>query len=299
MKQMKLILSIAMIAMIGMFTACEDDETAEINIGTVDYPETIEVGETVTITTNIVSDEKLEEIILRKGTEDIDTVEDFSDNYSHAYNYTGVLANTEDAGKTLELALIATDKKDNQKTSNFEITVKESGDSINTYSDVTIGSISRNTTDKTYYDAINNTLYFHDDADAYKSDFGYIYGSNNGATVCSPDWSSIESLNQGTGSWNSKKATRFITTELTANDFDAIGADVDADLVIENNVSAPSDEYVNHLEVGGTNENVEVIGFETEEGNKGLIKIKSIDEGSSADYPNESGTITIDVKIQK
>mgnify|MGYP000568354714 CR=1 FL=1 len=140
MKQMKLILSIAMIAMIGMFTACEDDETAEINIGTIDYPETIEVGETVTITTNIVSDEKLEEIILRKGTADIDTVEDFSDNYSHAYNYTGVLANTEDAGKTLELALIATDKKDNQKTSNFEITVKESGDSINTYSDKILGS---------------------------------------------------------------------------------------------------------------------------------------------------------------
>jgi hypothetical protein len=303
MKQIKMILGIALIAMIGIFTACEEDETATLTITPDTVPDSIQVGTEVTLKFSVIVDEKIESIELRKGTTTLDTKTDgFTDNSSDNYSYTGVLADTADAGKNLSFALIVTDNKGNDNSRDFEIYVKEletTGDPINTYSDVTIGSISYNTTDPTYYDASTNTLYMHDDADAYKSDLGYIYGSTNGATVCSPDWSSIEGLSQGTGSWNSQRSTRFLTTNLTTSDFDNIGTDVDSDLVIDNTVSAPSNEYVNHLEVGGANENVEVIGFKTEDGNKGLIKIVSIDQGSDSQNPDGSGTITVDVKIQK
>ena len=85
------------------------------------------------------------------------------------------------------------------------------------------------------------------------------------------------------------------TTTKTFAEFDLINSDTDI-LTAADGAAA---QFVNYLQVGGANENVDVIAFITAEGKKGLIKIKSFANGTNAAQPQGSGTITIDVKIQK
>ncbi len=155
---------------------------------------------------------------------------------------------------------------------------------INTYTGIVLGSLTFNTTDPSYYSTSNDTKYKFDANGAENSDFGYSYGSANEATICSPSWSEIKDLNQGTSGWSSRKLTKFKSTSLTIAEFDAITTG--AEIVTE--ASGADVDYVNHLQVGT---GVQVIAF-TEGVNKGLIAIKSI-SGTG------SGTITLDVKVQK
>jgi hypothetical protein len=148
MKRIKLFLGIALIGLLGagIFTACEEDDTTEatIDISESSVPDSVEAGVETTLKFSVITSEKLEEIELRKGTQTLDTKTDnFNDRSSDTYSYTGVIADTADAESALDMALIVTDNKENEKTHDFEIYVKKievTGDSINSYSDVGTGS---------------------------------------------------------------------------------------------------------------------------------------------------------------
>jgi hypothetical protein len=291
MKQIKMILGIALIAMIGIFTACEEDETATLTITPDTVPDSIQVGTEVTLKFSVIVDEKIESIELRKGTTTLDTKTDgFTDNSSDNYSYTGVLADTADAGKNLSFALIVTDNKGNDNSRDFEIYVKEletTGDPISTYSDKILGSYD-NTTDGSSFASIDGTVYSWTDAtnNSDEVDLVYFYGATNEATIAAPDDSDAESVFDFSG-WSTQNATKFGTTTLTPGDFDAIDDDVE----IKEEASNLTATKVNKLSAD------DVIAFETAStsanaSKKGLIKINSITSGSD-------GTIDITVKVQQ
>jgi len=291
MKQIKMILGIALIAMVGIFTACEEDETATLNITPDTVPDSIQVGTEVTLKFSVIVDEKIESIELRKGTKTLDTKTDnFTDNSSDNYSYTGVLADTADAGSELSFALIVTDNKANEESYDFDIYVKEletTGDPINTYSDKILGSYD-NTTDGSSFASIDGTVYSWTDAtnNSGEVDLVYFYGATNEATLAAPNDSDAESVFDFS-SWSTQNATKFGTTTLTASDFDAI----DDDVKIKEEASNLSATKVNKLSAD------DVIAFETAStsanaSKKGLIKINSITTGAD-------GTIDITVKVQQ
>lgn len=302
MKTIKLFFIALAVLSVGFFTSCEDDEVA-----TGPTIEFIATGGFITANTTVNVDSTFAfKWIVTKGSADLESFtirlanNDLTEN---GYPKTDIDEDLYQAQQELTAGpaaiyvytFIATDKDGMTDSKTITITTVDAAGDINTYENVIIGSISYNTTDPTYYDAINNTLYSFDDVDADKSDFGYIYGGTNEATLCSPKWTSIEALGQGTGTWSDTKATSFKTTTLTTAQFDAIATDAD----IITNATGAADEYVNHLQVGGVNEDIDVIAFITEEGKKGLIKIISFANGINATYPEGSGTITISVKIQQ
>ena len=279
MKQIKIILSIAMIAMIGFFTACEEDEgTNEIFITERNAPETMAVGDTAVLEFSIQSDADLAKIELFKNNDRLNTKEEnFKENTSDIYTYTFIPDTTED-------------ENDLEERYDFEIAVEEievTGDPIITYSDKILGSYD-NTSDGSSFASIDGTVYSWTDAssNSEKIDLVYFYGATNEATIAAPDDSDAESVFDFSN-WTTQNSTKFGTTTLTASDFDA----VDDDIEIKEEATDLTASKVNQLSVD------DVIAFETAStssnpSKKGLIKINSITTGSD-------GTIDITVKVQE
>jgi hypothetical protein len=291
MKKTKLLLGIALIGLVGVFSACEEEETTEptINITESSVPDSVEAGVEATLEFSVIADEKLEQIELRKGTKTLDTkTEGFTDKSADNYTYTGVLADTAEAESSLQMALIATDNKENTKTYDFEIYVKKiEGDPINEYTDKILGSYDAN--EGSSFASIDGTVYSWSDAtnNSQKIDFIYFYGATNDATLAAPNDTDAESVFSGLSDWATQNATKFGTTELSAEDFDA----VDDHLEIVDVATDLTETKINKLSVD------DVIAFETAStsshpSKKGLIKVNDITTGSD-------GTITIAVKVEQ
>jgi hypothetical protein len=292
MKQIKMILGIALIAMVGIFTACEEDETATIDITPkTSNPDTVVANTAVSLEFSIITDENIETIELSKNGGLIDMKEDnFTGKTSDTYVYNDTLAGSNEAGTTLKMALSVTDSKDNMEVYGFDIYVKSpetTGDPINTYSDKILGSYD-NATDGSSFASIDGTVYSWSDAsnNSEEVDLVYFYGATNEATLAAPNDSDAESVFDFSG-WSTQNATKFGTTTLTASDFDAIDDDVE----IKEEASNLTATKVNQLAAD------DVIAFQTAStsanaSKKGLIKINSITSGSD-------GTIDITVKVQQ
>lgn len=297
MKQVKIILSIAMIAMIGVFTACEDDEDPnEIFITERNAPETLAVGDTTELEFSIQSDADLAKIELLKNNDRLDTKEEnFKEKTSDIYTYK-FTPDTSDAGNTLSFALYVTDEDDLEERYDFEITVEEievTGDPIKTYSDKLLGSYEAS--EGSSFASIDGTIYSWSDAsnNSEKIDLVYFYGATNEATIAAPDDSDAESVFDFSN-WTTQNSTKFGTTTLTANDFDAI----DDDIEIKEEATELTASKVNQLSVD------DVIAFETASSSanaskKGLIKINSITTDPDGDPDTSDGTIDITVKVQE
>ena len=292
MRKTKTILAIALIAMMGVFTACEEDGTTEpqITISETSVPDSIEAGVQTTLEFSVITDEKIEQIELRKGTQTLNTKTDgFTDNSADNYAYTGVLADTSEAGSSLSFALIVTDNKDNQETHNFELYVKEIeviGDPINTYADKLLGSYNAN--EGSSFASIDGTVYSWNDAtnNSDEVDFVYFYGATNEATIAAPDDTDAGSVFDFSG-WNTLNATKFGATTLTAAEFDAI--DDDVEIVAE--AADLTESKANQLAID------DVVAFETAStsahpSKKGLFIVNDITTG-------DDGTIDITVKVQQ
>jgi hypothetical protein len=95
----------------------------------------------------------------------------------------------------------------------------------------------------------------------------------------------------GIANWATKNETKFTTTSITANEFDAIVNDATIDAI-----SSINETKVIGLAVGN------VFAFKTEAGKKGLVKITNITKGLNTQNQQQDfqfGTIEIVVKVQK
>ena len=273
-----------MALVVGMgFTSCSDDEDAFINItveGTV--PETLTVGESLTINYSVVSSDRLDIIEYLINNVVVEKVEDFDSNTSHTGSFT---ITAEEVG-TIYATIRVTDRKEKVEPSNFKIEVESNIESftavlMGSYDDANLGS---------FFSTVTGEVYKITPAGENSEliDFAYFYGSTNEATISAPDNDDVF----GTGdkvfgpvtSWTPRLKTRFTkisAQNLTVAEFDA----AEDDEIITENEAEELSKMVNKLQDG------DLVFFVTADGKKGIFKV--------ADLDTKAKTITIDVKVQK
>lgn len=292
MKKTKLFgLLLAMIVGIG-FTACEDDEDANISIlieGTV--PDKVTVGEAVTISYSVTIDKnKLESIDILQKQESLyvsfEEIPEFDSNTSHTDNF--IFTPTVDDIGIQEFAIDVTDNKGTNKIRTFSFEVVSAAGEIEIYEAKLLGSFTSSEAGS-FYSTTNNQVYMNQPAFENQAliDFVYFYGSANQATIAAPDDAGAAAVytNEayGLSKWTTKRnATKFKISLKEQAEFDAI--EDDALIVTESNLNNSSASKL----VEGN-----VVAFETEANKKGLFLVKSI-SGTAG-----NSTITIQVKVQK
>jgi len=280
---------------VGLFTSCEEDETATgpsiqfiTGTGVITADATVDVYDEFKFkclvssgSADLMSFDIKENNVSIGGSFPINSSDDIFDKVSFTAEATIIVAET----GTFTYTFIATDEDGLTETKTIVITV---GTNINSYTDKIIGA-NQNTTLGSSFASIDGTIYNMTNATANqnKVDFVYYYGATNLATLAAPDNADAQTIFTAISGWTTKNATKFGATTITGTAFDAI--DNDTDIITAADGLTASD--ATDLAVG------DVIAFVTAStsanaSKKGLIKIVSIATGNT-------GTITIAVKVQK
>lgn len=274
-----------MALVVGMgFTSCSDDEDAFINI-TVEgnVPETLTVGESLTINYSVVSSDRLDIIEHLINNDVVESVEEFTSNTSHTGSFT---ITAEEVG-TIYATIRVTDRKGKVEPRDFSIEVESN---IESFTAVLMGNFD-DTQLGSFFSTVTGEVYKITPAGENSEliDFAYFYGSNNSATITAPD--NDEVIGTGAGqvygpvaNWSTRNATRFnqLFSGITVEEFDAMNND---DLIVANTASDVDLKMANFLNKDA------LVAFITADGKKGIFKV--------ADLDTEAKTITIDVKVQK
>ena len=284
MKKINYFLLIGLIGLVGVFTSCGEDpldleDEITITIGSGAVTEAA-VGDVISFDVSIVADAKIKELEILKGASKFETVTDFLNKTSDVYSFEYTVVE-DDAGQTLDFAFIVTDNKDNEEQENYVVTIAELAANISEYTAVIMGA-HENTTYGSFLNAVDGVVYKVADAKSNqaKVDIVYYHGTTNKATLAAPDDDGAADFTvYGLNSWTTKNETRF-TGKLTVD-----YADVITSANIDSEVSSPSATKANKLSVG------DVVGFQTDGGKKGIVKVSEITSGTT-------GSIKIEVKIQ-
>lgn len=284
MKRTKLF-GLMMALVVGMgFTSCSDDEDAFINI-TVEgnVPETLTVGESLTINYSVVSSDRLDIIEYLINNEVVGSVEDFTSNTSHTGSFT---ITAEEVG-TIYATIRVSDRKGKVEPRDFSIEVESN---IESFTAVLMGNYD-DTEHGSFFSTVNGEVYMITPAGENSEliDFAYFYGSNNSATITAPDNDEVigtgdSKLYAPVAEWATRNATRFnqLFSGITVEEFDAMNNDA---LIVANTASDVDLKMANLLNKDA------LVAFITADGKKGIFKV--------ADLDTEAKTITIDVKVQK
>lgn len=157
---------------------------------------------------------------------------------------------------------------------------------INTYSTKILGAQISNSGNS--FASSNGTVYSLADAKTNSAliDWVYFYDAIDQGTLCAPaDTDATEAYNNGTNGipyWPVRNATLF---KLFTDAYIWTNIINDSILVIENKTDVTLLK-INQISIGN------LIAFKTAEGKLGMIKVNAL-------TPDETGTITIDVKVQQ
>ena len=166
---------------------------------------------------------------------------------------------------------------------------------LNFFEEVTLGD--QDNAIGSSFASIDGTVYSLAEAmaNSEKIDFVYFYGATNKATLCAPsDDAAAQVYNNattGVAMWATRNATKFIATETTAEEFDAIPVDNDTQVITL--ATGAELSLINNLDHADA---PKVLGFITAAGKSGLIKITEITVGNGLTTP---GHIIITVKVQQ
>ena len=262
---------------------------------------TLDVGQQADFTYTVVTSSNLEEIRLISRNVTQQTVTSFTNSDSHNGTFAFIAA-AADAGTTVTVTVEATDKSGATSSQSVDITINEQPDpiAIETYPAILLGA-QDNTTTGSFLDASTGLVYKIADARANAAliDMAYLQGSasnGQGAVIGSLRDASVEQVFSTASGWATRNDTRFRNTALTPENFAAItdGSELTAAYAAgtEPNIGSTGDpregatSRVNQLTAN------KVFAFKTSDGKEGLVKVVSIDEGTT-------GSIRLDVKVVK
>lgn len=165
---------------------------------------------------------------------------------------------------TARLEGTITDKAGRTTSVAFNVTVEEAGVKVLKHTDVKLGSW--NDEIGSFYNAQENTVFTVSQAAANqaKVDLVFYKGVNDLNAIAAPADESLESiLTFDISNWETRNATLFIKTEMTVEDFDAIGEYYEFPEFVE---AEANTKIVNMV-------NGDVLFFKTEAGALGYIKV--------------------------
>jgi hypothetical protein len=300
MKKIIVFLSAILITSVTLFTSCTEDNTnpdLPPSISFVAGAAYISADATVDISTNFTvkvlvepnaTSGKVVESLKVTGTFNNQLVRDTT----FALNNATTMEITFTASSTIgeeNLEFTAIDKDNQSAKISLKITTEEpvvTGDPILTWSEKIVGSWNNPTGSS--FASINGNIYTLDQAFANQALIDYLYwwGASTSATIGSPaDTNAAKVFNTGNyklDNWTIKNDTKFKITTVTPAAFDAMTDDKD----IKDIADGADQTHIGGLAVD------QVFAFITASGKKGLIKVKSITEGSD-------GSLTMDVKVQE
>ena len=171
--------------------------------------------------------------------------------------------NAQSAGSEEVIAFTITDDAGQTAEKSLTLTYVTTGTSVTKNTDVLMGS--HNDDNGSFYSTANKLVYNIADATANQTDIDFLFylGATNGSTIASPADADANNV-YAIGDWTTKNETMFATTNITADEFDAIG-DVFDFPAFTGDMSG-----ITNLESG------DVIMFKTVTDKLGLIKINQI-----------------------
>ena len=171
------------------------------------------------------------------------------------------------------------------------ITITGSGNfmanGINSFSAKLLAAPLSDGTSNTFISLFNGEIYKISDGEEFASlwDFGYFFGNSNKASLASSSNYPTDIVDIPTISGVAESELNeflFAKSTLTTTDFENVSSSGDL-----NSIVTPTAQRVTQLEVD------DIVEFEDQYGNKGLIRVTAIVEGFGND-----GAITFDVKVQ-
>ncbi len=161
------------------------------------------------------------------------------------------------------------------------------GNGMNAFSAKLLAAPLGNGTSNTFISLFNGEIYKISDGEEFAAlwDFGYFFGNSNRASLASASNYPSDIVNIPTISGVAQTDLNncfFAKSTLTTTDFDNVSSSADL-----NSIVTPTAERVTQLEVG------DIIEFEDQYGNKGLLNITAIVDGFGND-----GSIEFDIKVQ-
>lgn len=133
--------------------------------------------------------------------------------------------NAQAAGKTEKITFVLTDKDDQSTSLSLNITYEALvvGVTVTKNIDILMGSF--NDDNGSFYSTSNKMVYKIADAGTHQSaiDFLFYYGAVNRSTIASPADAQANTV-YAMDTWTIKNATLFATTQLSVDDFNAIGS---------------------------------------------------------------------------
>ncbi|MBN2487181.1 MAG: hypothetical protein JXB34_14500 [Bacteroidales bacterium] len=275
------------------FNSCGEETVPAPSITIDNASPVAAVGGSVTLTGEIVAEGKLDEVKLYFVSATAETQigsaytsfssGDITSTDNLNYNFRFKIEGLTESGK---IKIEATDKENQTSARMIDVTVQAAtGGEISSFTAVLIGAQS-NTTYGSALDADAGTvLKLAAAADASATiDILYYYGSTNKATFVAPDDETVTGASSDftwTSGWATKNATKFGISTMTATEFDAMNDDTELAGITGLTASKVTDQAVN-----------DVVEFITAGGKKGAFKVSAL-------TATNSGTVTIDVKIQK
>ncbi len=205
-----------------------------------------------------------------------------------------IATSADNAGASALYNFVVVDELD-QKSDTLKFSFNIVSPDVETYTMVLLGA--QGNAAEGFYNAQDNIRYSYAearDASTVTSspvDFAYYWGATNNSTIAAIDDGTLNTVYDAVslpieGIFGTRNATRFVTTDLTATQFDGVA----------NNTMLETEAV---FEVGGESratglEEGDVLAFQFAEARGsgfGLIKIASVDD------TNGTGTITIEVKV--
>ena len=297
----------ALIASIGLFTSC-DDEDADPILPTISLIEIsnnaieIEEGEVLAISFTIGEGEsKIKEVLVKEGAGVLAKYSDsskvsLSNNARIDFVYPGTVV----AG-TKKITITVIDRNDNSTEREITVVINAPASPISSYTAVllyTPGQDQQSGTEKCALSTATGTTYTRAEgkADPAKIDILYVYGATTGATfTCPADAGASTGLAlvfSDVNTWTTKNYTKFVSTSgVTFANLDtpeALQEVFDNGTAADKGVTAYADGRITGVAANA------VVGFKTADGKYGVIRVVSI---SGTNNPGDS--ITIEVKVQK
>ncbi|WP_425392807.1 hypothetical protein [Ekhidna sp.] len=206
------------------------------------------------------------------------------------------LAVEADIGGTVSFTFEAVDDLNQTATATFTyMIIAAPSPDVSSYTAILLGA--QGNSEEGFYDAQTNTRYTYAgarDASGVNSspiDFAYYYGNTNENSIAAIDDDGLNAVYTSVGlaiegNFGTRNSTRFVSSTMSAEDFDAIStnAELEEAAAFEVNGNSSATQLVVD----------QVVAFQFDEdrgGDFGLIRISSIDD------TNGNGTITIEVKV--
>lgn len=296
MKKLSYLLGI--IAITGLiFTSCSKDEDEPLppavsflggtEPGTgwerIDGDATLEVGKPFVFgfTATSKSDKNLSRILVVRDYENVseNTVLDSTISATSFTIDIETVAFPNNPGSEV-FTVTATDKNGLSTSISFTITTVAGDPGISIYADITLGSYT-SATNSSFASITGETFSLaqaQDEAVQSKIDWVYFHGATYGHTIMSPSNDNLYAIYPGIEDWATQKTTLFgKTTNVSEDAYNQIDNKNVLILTIQNDgVTLNQDFYSELISNPGDFEVGDIIAFETQEGNRGLLIIREV-----------------------